>query len=132
MGLRYVTARQRAILTAIIELYRNGRAGGVGDNCPVATWCWDEFGYGFAMRWLSLRTRDCWSSRMLRRGERYSRRAFRMYVEQLSGGVNPGIDVVAAASQSRRRSIRALLVWRGRNRHWSGLRMYATLSSGVG
>src|SRR6202035_3498621 len=130
-----VTARQRAILTAIIESYiETGEPVGSGTIARL------QSGESSGLSSATVRNEmaDLAEAGLLEQphtsaGRVPTARAFRMYVEELSGGEHPRIDVARLSVQSRQQielsfagvaGTQALLQ---RTSH-----VLATLSSGVG
>src|ERR1700727_1653825 len=130
-----VTARQRAILTAIIESYiETGEPVGSGTIARLQ----GVDGAGFSSATVRNEMADLADAGLLEQphtsaGRVPTARAFRMYVEQLSGGVNPRIDVARLPARSRRQIDSSFAGLAGtqavleRTSH-----VLATLSSGVG
>ncbi len=130
-----VTARQRAILTAIIESYiETGEPVGSGTIARLQ----NIDGGGFSSATVRNEMAELADEGLLEQphtsaGRVPTARAFRMYVEQLSGGANPRIDAARLSARSRSQidlsfqgvaGTQALLE---RTSH-----VLATLSSGVG
>src|SRR6202020_3646046 len=128
-----VTARQRAILTAIIESYiETGEPVGSGTIARL------QHGAGMSSATVRNEMAELAEEGLLEQphtsaGRVPTARAFRMYVEQLSGGANPRIDAARLSARSRSQidlsfqgvaGTQALLE---RTSH-----VLATLSSGVG
>src|SRR3984893_16522180 len=98
-----VTARQRAILTAIIESYiETGEPVGSGTIARL------QSGEGSGLSSATVRNEmaELAEEGLLEQphtsaGRVPTARAVRMYVEQLSGGVNPRIDVSRLAARAR-------------------------------
>src|SRR5580658_6012280 len=98
-----VTARQRSILTAIVESYiATGEPVGSGTLARAQT-------EGNAMSAATIRNEmaELADAGLLEQphtsaGRVPSARAFRMYVDQLSGGANPRVDAGRLSVQSRR------------------------------
>jgi heat-inducible transcriptional repressor len=130
-----VTARQRAILTAIIESYiETGEPVGSG---TIARLQHGE-GTGFSSATVRNEMAELAEAGLLEQphtsaGRVPTARAFRMYVEQLSGGAHPRIDVARLPARSRRQIDSSFAGLAGtqavleRTSH-----VLATLSSGVG
>jgi heat-inducible transcriptional repressor len=130
-----VTARQRAILTAIIESYiENGEPVGSGTIARL------QFGDGGGLSPATIRNEmaELADAGLLEQphtsaGRVPTARAFRMYVDQLSGGAHPRVDVGRLSAQSRRQIDSSFVGLAGtqmvlqRTSH-----VLATLSSGVG
>ena len=128
-----VTARQRAILTAIIESYiETGEPVGSGTIARL------QHGAGMSPATVRNEMAELADEGLLEQphtsaGRVPTARAFRMYVEQLSGGVNPRIDVSRLPVRSRRQIDSSFAGLAGtqavleRTSH-----VLATLSSGVG
>jgi len=130
-----VTARQRAILTAIIESYiETGEPVGSGTIARLA------HGEMQAMSPATVRNEmaELADAGLLEQphtsaGRIPTARAFRMYVEQLSGGAHPRIDAARLPARSRRQIDSSFVGLVGtqavleRTSH-----VLATLSSGVG
>jgi heat-inducible transcriptional repressor len=128
-----VTARQRAILTAIIESYiETGEPVGSGTIARL------QHGAGMSPATVRNEMAELADEGLLEQphtsaGRVPTARAFRMYVEQLSGGVNPRIDVARLPARSRRQIDSSFAGLAGtqavleRTSH-----VLATLSSGVG
>jgi heat-inducible transcriptional repressor len=128
-----VTARQRAILTAIIESYiETGEPVGSGTIARL------QHGVGMSSATIRNEMAELADEGLLEQphtsaGRVPTARAFRMYVEQLSGGVNPRIDVTRLPARSRRQIDSSFAGVAGtqavleRTSH-----VLATLSSGVG
>jgi heat-inducible transcriptional repressor len=130
-----VTARQRAILTAIIENYiETGEPVGSGTIARLS------HGESSAMSPATVRNEmaELADAGLLEQphtsaGRIPTARAFRMYVEQLSGGANPRIDASRLPARSRRQIDSSFVGLAGtqavleRTSH-----VLATLSSGVG
>jgi len=128
-----VTARQRAILTAIVESYIE-----TGEPVGSGTIARGALGDGMSPATVRNEMADLADAGLLEQphtsaGRVPTARAFRMYVEQLSGGVNPRIDALRLPAVSRMQidssfagvaGTQALLE---RTSH-----VLATLSSGVG
>lgn len=130
-----VTARQRAILTAIIESY-------IDTGEPVGSGTIARLPHGdmTAMSSATVRNEmaELAEAGLLEQphtsaGRIPTARAFRLYVEQLSGGANPRIDVARLPASSRRQIDSSFVGLAGtqavleRTSH-----VLATLSSGVG
>ena len=130
-----VTARQRAILTAIIESYiETGEPVGSG---TIARLQHGE-GSGFSSATVRNEMAELADEGLLEQphtsaGRVPTARAFRMYVEQLSGGAHPRIDAARLSARSRSQIDLSLQGVAGtqalleRTSH-----VLATLSSGVG
>lgn len=130
-----VTARQRAILTAIIESYiETGEPVGSGTIARL------PHAEAQAMSPATVRNEmaELADAGLLEQphtsaGRIPTARAFRMYVEQLSGGANPRIDAARLPARSRRQIDSSFVGLAGtqavleRTSH-----VLATLSSGVG
>ena len=130
-----VTARQRAILTAIIESYiENGEPVGSGTIARL------QFGESGGLSPATIRNEmaELADAGLLEQphtsaGRVPTARAFRMYVDQLSGGANPRVDAGRLSVQSRRQIDSSFAGLSGtqmvlqRTSH-----VLATLSSGVG
>lgn len=130
-----VTARQRAILTAIVESYiETGEPVGSGTIARL------QHGDVSGMSPATIRNEmaELADEGLLEQphtsaGRIPTARAFRMYVEQLSGGSNPRIDVARLPARSRRQIDSSFVGLAGvqavleRTSH-----VLATLSSGVG
>ena len=130
-----VTARQRAILTAIIESYiETGEPVGSGTIARL------QHGDTHGMSPATVRNEmaELADAGLLEQphtsaGRIPTARAFRMYVEQLSGGANPRIDATRLPARSRRQIDSNFVGLAGtqavleRTSH-----VLATLSSGVG
>jgi heat-inducible transcriptional repressor len=130
-----VTARQRAILTAIIESYiENGEPVGSGTIARL------QFGEISGLSSATIRNEmaELADEGLLEQphtsaGRVPTARAFRMYVDQLSGGANPRVDAGRLSVQSRRQIDSSFAGLAGtqmvlqRTSH-----VLATLSSGVG
>ena len=97
-----VTARQRAILTAIIESYIDtGEPVGSGTIARLQ----GADGSGFSSATIRNEMAELADAGLLEQphtsaGRVPTARAFRMYVEQLSGGVNPRVGQLSARSRS--------------------------------
>ncbi|WP_035351057.1 heat-inducible transcriptional repressor HrcA [Edaphobacter aggregans] len=130
-----ITARQRAILTAIIESY-------IATGEPVGSGTIARLAYGEipAMSSATIRNEmaELAEAGLLEQphtsaGRIPTARAFRMYVEQLSGGAHPRIDAGRLPARSRRQIDSSFVGVAGtqavleRTSH-----VLATLSSGVG
>lgn len=130
-----VTARQSAILTAVIESYiETGEPVG---SATIARLQWSESG-GMSPATIRNEMADLAEAGLLEQphtsaGRVPTARAFRMYVEQLSGGDNPRVSAARLSEQSRMQidssfaglsGTQALLE---RTSH-----VLATMSSGVG
>jgi heat-inducible transcriptional repressor len=137
-GAERVTARQRAILTAIVESYIDtGEPVGSATVVEALARHSGE-GTGFSSATVRNEMAELADAGLLEQphtsaGRVPTARAFRMYVEDLSGGVNPRIDAMRLSAQSRQQidssfaglaGTQALLQ---RTSH-----VLATLSSGVG
>lgn len=130
-----VTARQRSILTAIIESYiETGEPVGSGTIARLQ----GAEGAGFSSATVRNEMAELSEVGLLEQphtsaGRVPTARAFRMYVEQLSGGAHPRIDVARLPVRSRRQIDSSLAGVAGtqamleRTSH-----VLATLSSGVG
>ncbi|MEO6982733.1 MAG: heat-inducible transcription repressor HrcA, partial [Edaphobacter sp.] len=130
-----VTARQRAILTAIIESYiETGEPVGSGTIARSH----GADGSGFSSATVRNEMAELAEAGLLEQphtsaGRVPTARAFRMYVEQLSGGAHPRIDVARLPVRSRRQIDSSFVGVAGtgavleRTSH-----VLATLSSGVG
>src|ERR1700722_11829174 len=130
-----VTARQRAILTAIIESYiENGEPVGSG---TVARLQFGDIG-GLSSATIRNEMAELADAGLLEQphtsaGRIPTARAFRMYVDQLSGGANPRIDAGRLSARSRSEIDSSFVGVAGtqavleRTSH-----VLATLSSGVG
>src|ERR1700761_912902 len=128
-----VTARQRAILTAIIESYIDtGEPVGSGTIARQQS----AEGAGFSPATVRNEMAELVEAGLLEQphtsaGRVPTARAFRMYVEQLSGGVNPRVGRLSARSRSQIDSsfvgVAGTQAVLGRTSH-----VLATLSSGVG
>jgi heat-inducible transcriptional repressor len=130
-----VTARQRAILTAIVESYiENGEPVGSG---TIARLQFGEIG-GLSSATIRNEMAELADEGLLEQphtsaGRVPTARAFRMYVDQLSGGANPRVDAGRLSAQSRRQIDSSFAGMSGtqmvlqRTSH-----VLATLSSGVG
>ena len=130
-----VTARQRAILTAIIESYiENGEPVGSG---TIARLQFGEIG-GLSSATIRNEMAELADAGLLEQphtsaGRVPTARAFRMYVDQLSGGANPRVDAGRLSAQSRLQIDSSFAGLAGtqmvlqRTSH-----VLATLSSGVG
>src|SRR5271167_517317 len=130
-----VTARQRAILTAIIESYiETGEPVGSGTIARL------QSGHAVGMSPATVRNEmaELADAGLLEQphtsaGRVPTARAFRMYVEQLSGGANPRIDAARLSARSRSQIDSSFAGVAGtqavleRTSH-----VLATLSSGVG
>jgi len=128
-----VTARQRAILTAIIESYiETGEPVGSGTIARV------QHGAGMSSATIRNEMAELADEGLLEQphtsaGRVPTARAFRMYVEQLSAGANPRIDAARLPARSRRQIDSSFAGVAGtqavleRTSH-----VLATLSSGVG
>lgn len=130
-----VTARQRAILTAIVESYiETGEPVGSGTIARL------QQGYGMGLSSATVRNEmaELAEAGLLEQphtsaGRVPTAKAFRMYVEQLSRGMNPGTDAVRLPARSRRQIDSSLAGVAGtqavleRTSH-----VLAILSSGVG
>src|SRR5271156_1890423 len=98
-----VTARQRAILTAIIESYiETGEPVGSGTIARLQ----NGEGVGFSSATVRNEMAELADEGLLEQphtsaGRVPTARAFRMYVEQLSGGGNPRVDVGRLSARSR-------------------------------
>src|SRR5580698_5054171 len=120
-----VTARQRAILTAIVESYiENGEPVGSG---TIARLQFGEIG-GLSSATIRNEMAELADEGLLEQphtsaGRVPTARAFRMYVEQLSGGVNPRVDAARLSARSRSQIDLVFRGLRGHRRCWSGLRM---------
>jgi heat-inducible transcriptional repressor len=134
-----VTARQRAILTAIIESYIDtGEPVGSATALESLARMQKSDGAGISSATVRNEMADLADAGLLEQphtsaGRVPTARAFRMYVEGLSGGINPRIDLSRLSIQSRQQidlsfagvaGTQALLQ---RTSH-----VLATLSSGVG
>lgn len=134
-GAERVTARQRAILTAVVESYiETGEPVGSGTIARL------QHGDVSGMSSATIRNEMAELSEegLLEQphtsaGRVPTARAFRMYVEQLSGGANPRIDAARLPARSRRQIDSSFVGLAGmqavleRTSH-----VLATLSSGVG
>jgi heat-inducible transcriptional repressor len=130
-----VTARQRAILTAIIESYiETGEPVGSGTIARLQT----TEGAGLSSATVRNEMAELADEGLLEQphtsaGRVPTARAFRMYVEQLCGGTHPRIDVARLSARSRSQidlSFQGLAGTQAvleRTSH-----VLATLSSGVG
>jgi heat-inducible transcriptional repressor len=128
-----VTARQRAILTAIIESYiETGEPVGSGTIARSQT----IDGAGFSSATVRNEMAELADAGLLEQphtsaGRVPTARAFRMYVEQLSGGANPRVGRLSAQSRSeidlRFVGLAGTQAVLERTSH-----VLATLSSGVG
>ena len=130
-----VTARQRAILTSIVESYiENGEPVGSGTIARL------QFGESGGLSPATIRNEmaELADAGLLEQphtsaGRVPTARAFRMYVDQLSGGANPRVDAGRLSVQSRRQIDSSFVGLAGtqmvlqRTSH-----VLATLSSGVG
>jgi heat-inducible transcriptional repressor len=130
-----VTARQRAILTAVVESYiETGEPVGSGTIARL------QHGDVSGMSSATIRNEmaELSDEGLLEQphtsaGRVPTARAFRMYVEQLSGGANPRIDAARLPARSRRQIDSSFVGLAGmqavleRTSH-----VLATLSSGVG
>ncbi len=130
-----VTARQRAILTAVVESYiETGEPVGSGTIARL------QHGDVSGMSSATIRNEmaELADEGLLEQphtsaGRVPTARAFRMYVEQLSGGANPRIDAARLPARSRRQIDSSFVGLAGmqavleRTSH-----VLATLSSGVG
>lgn len=130
-----ITARQRAILTAIVESYiETGEPVGSGTIARL------QHGDVSGMSPATIRNEmaELADEGLLEQphtsaGRIPTARAFRMYVEQLSGGANPRIDAARLPARSRRQIDSSFVGLAGmqevleRTSH-----VLATLSSGVG
>jgi heat-inducible transcriptional repressor len=130
-----VTARQRAILTAIVKSYiETGEPVGSGTIARL------QQGDGSGMSPATIRNEmaELADAGLLEQphtsaGRIPTARAFRMYVEQLSGGANPRIDAARLPARSRRQIDSSFVGLAGmqavleRTSH-----VLATFSSGVG
>jgi heat-inducible transcriptional repressor len=128
-----VTARQRVILTAIIENYiETGEPVGSGTIARL------QHGAGMSSATVRNEMAELADEGLLEQphtsaGRVPTARAFRMYVEQLSGGANPRIDAARLPARSRRQIDSSFAGLAGtqavleRTSH-----VLATLSSGVG
>ncbi|CAN5646213.1 heat-inducible transcriptional repressor HrcA [soil metagenome] len=134
-----VTARQRAILTAVIESYiDSGEPVGSSRVVELLGRGGTGEGAGFSAATVRNEMADLAEAGLLEQphtsaGRVPTARAFRMYVDGLSGGVNPRVDAGRLSAQSRQQidlsfagvaGTQALLQ---RTSH-----VLATLSSGVG
>ncbi len=129
-----VTARQRAILTAIIESYiETGEPVGSGTIARL-----QHGGTGMSPATIRNEMAELADAGLLEQphtsaGRIPTARAFRMYVEQLSGGAHPRIDAARLPARSRRQIDSSFAGVAGtqavleRTSH-----VLATLSSGVG
>src|SRR5580698_7174429 len=129
----HVTARQRAILTAIIESYiETGEPVGSGTIARL------QHGAGMSSATVRNEMAELADEGLLEQphtsaGRVPTARAFRMYVEQLSGGVNPRVDAARLSARSRSQidlsfqGIAGTQAVLERTSH-----VLATLSSGVG
>lgn len=134
-GAERVTARQRAILTAIVESYiETGEPVGSSTIARLQS----AEGAGFSSATVRNEMAELADAGLLEQphtsaGRVPTARAFRMYVEQLSGGANPRIDVARLPVKSRRQIDSSFAGVSGtqavleRTSH-----VLATLSSGVG
>ena len=130
-----VTARQRAILTAIIESYiETGEPVGSGTIARLQT----AEGAGFSSATVRNEMAELADEGLLEQphtsaGRVPTARAFRMYVEQLSGGAHPRIDAARLSARSRSQidlsfqGVAGTQAVLERTSH-----VLATLSSGVG
>jgi heat-inducible transcriptional repressor len=130
-----VTARQRAILTAIIESYiETGEPVGSGTIARLQS----GEGSGFSSATVRNEMAELADEGLLEQphtsaGRVPTARAFRMYVEQLSGGAHPRIDAARLSARSRMQIDSSFQGVAGtqavleRTSH-----VLATLSSGVG
>lgn len=130
-----VTARQRAILTAIIESYiETGEPVGSGTISRLQ----HTEGSGFSSATVRNEMAELADVGLLEQphtsaGRVPTARAFRMYVEQLSGGAHPRIDAARLPARSRRQidssfaGVAGMQAVLERTSH-----VLATLSSGVG
>src|ERR1700743_2794634 len=130
-----VTARQRAILTAIIESYI-----GTGEPVGSGTIARLQSGEGLGLSSATVRNEmaELADEGLLEQphtsaGRGATARGFRMYVEQLSGGVNPRIDAARLPARARSQidlsfqGVAGTQAVLERTSH-----VLATLSSGVG
>ncbi len=119
-----VTARQRAILTAIIESYiETGEPVGSGTIARLQ----NTEGAGFSSATVRNEMAELADEGLLEQphtsaGRVPTARAFRMYVEQLSGGARGSMRLGFRRGRDRKLTLvfRGL---RGRRRCWRGLRM---------
>jgi heat-inducible transcriptional repressor len=130
-----VTARQRAILTAIIESYiETGEPVGSGTIARLQ----NAEGVGFSSATVRNEMAELADEGLLEQphtsaGRVPTARAFRMYVEQLSGGAHPRIDAARLSARSRSQidlsfqGVAGTQAVLERTSH-----VLATLSSGVG
>ena len=130
-----VTARQRAVLTAIVESYiETGEPVGSGTIARLQS----AEGAGFSSATVRNEMAELAEAGLLEQphtsaGRVPTARAFRMYVEQLSGGAHPRIDAARLPVRSRRQIDSSFVGVAGtqavleRTSH-----VLATLSSGVG
>ncbi len=130
-----VTARQRAILTAIIESYiETGEPVGSGTIARLQT----NEGMGLSPATVRNEMAELADAGLLEQphtsaGRVPTARAFRIYVEQLSGGTNPRVDAGRLSARSRSEIDLSFVGLAGtqavleRTSH-----VLATLSSGVG
>jgi heat-inducible transcriptional repressor len=128
-----ISARQRAILTAIVENYiETGEPVGSGTVSRV------QAGGGLSPATVRNEMAELANAGLLEQphtsaGRVPTARAFRMYVEQLSGGANPRIDATRLPARSRRQidlnfvGLTGMQAVLERTSH-----VLATLSSGVG
>src|ERR1700678_576289 len=130
-----VTARQRAILTAIIESYiKTGEPVGSGTIARL------QHGEGAGLSSATVRNEmaELADAGLLEQphtsaGRVPTARAFRMYVEQLSGGAHPRIDATRLSLQSRSQIDLSFQGVAGRTAVLERTsHVLATLSSGVG
>ncbi len=134
-GAERVTARQRAILTAVVESYiETGEP--VGSGTIARLQLGDVSGMSSATirnEMAELSDEGLLEQPHTSAGRIPTARAFRMYVEQLSGGANPRIDAARLPARSRRQIDSSFVGLAGmqavleRTSH-----VLATLSSGVG
>ena len=130
-----ITARQRAILTAIIESYiETGEPVGSGTIARLQT----AEGVGLSSATVRNEMAELADEGLLEQphtsaGRVPTARAFRMYVEQLSGGANPRIDAARLPARARSQidlsfqGVAGTQAVLERTSH-----VLATLSSGVG
>src|ERR1700678_625833 len=130
-----VTARQRAILTAIIESYiETGEPVGSGTIARLQ----NTEGVGLSSATVRNEMAELAEGGFLEQphtsaGRVPTARAFRMYVEQLSGGVHPRIDATRLSLQSRSQIDLSFQGVAGRTAVLERTsHVLATLSSGVG
>src|SRR5580698_10898409 len=101
-----ITARQRAILTAIVENYiQTGEPVGSGTIAGTIARVQAGGGQGLSSATVRNEMAELANEGLLEQphtsaGRVPTARAFRMYVDQLSGGVNPRVGRLSARSRS--------------------------------